>query len=195
MRYPVILAIAPLLLALAPGAVQAQIHKCVGANGTVSFSDQPCAPQKGEKAASLNDNSAFASLAARENDLKIGRTCVAMSQRQGRCSVNIDYTMTKLLRELCVAPAARFERERANERNRAYRNSGRYSESREYGEWQEMSEEQLRCGTLQPEMWQFMKDSFGSKISAEDMRRFDYNVRAVPSDGRELVMPPRRKHD
>lgn len=185
MRFNPLLALLGTSIAIAPLTSFADIHKCVGANGAVSYSDKPCVVQNGEKAVDIKGSSALASVLSKENDLRLGKACWRLSRRESNCRTTIAPALETIIKDNCAAPMDRFEQSNKSQ----YRN-GKYYEAEpdpEYANrYERRSSEEMKCGSLQEDMWDLAKNNFASKISAKDKSAIEYAIAAVPSTGNEL---------
>lgn len=184
MRFPPC-RLAMLVLALAPVLAHAGMYKCVGPNGAVSFSDRPCEARNGEKAADIKDDAGFAAVLARDHAKNIAQSCMALTRRIGQCRAGLDATLLSNLREHCRPPVARFRQ--------ALRQSRDSDEDSDRG-YNEPPPQEARCDVLQAETWAFVKANFSGKISEQDLKTIEYNIAAVPSDGRTPDLSVRRKN-
>jgi len=182
MHFPIARLLAVLTLACAPALVHAGMYKCVSPKGVIIFSDRPCEIQNGEKVAEIKDDAAFAAVQARENSKNVAQTCLALSRRVMSCHGGVDMTLMRNMREQCVPVVTRFQqsmRRELIEDERSYR---------------ELQPSEARCEALQAETWDFVKTNFAKKISEQDMKTIEYNVAAVPSDGRSPDLSVRRRN-
>lgn len=183
MHFRVAPALAVLALAFVPSLACAGMYKCVSPNGTVIFSDRPCEVQNGEKVAEIKDDAGFAAVLARDNDKSVAQTCMALTRRISQCRAGLDGTLVSNLREHCRPPVMRFRQSQ-----RQWRDDE--DADRSYGD---PPPQAARCAVLQAETWTFVKANFARKISEQDLKTIEYNVTAVPSDGRTPDLNVRRK--
>jgi hypothetical protein len=181
MRFKTVLSL--LALACAPGLAHAGMYKCVGQNGTIIFSDRPCETWNGEKAAEIKDQAAFAAVLARDNASSVAQTCAALERRMMQCNAGLNATLASNLREHCRAPLMRHQ------------------QSQRYGRYREQDESyrddmlaNARCDALQAETWVFVKANFAKKMSEQDIKSIEYNLLAIPSDGRTPDLGARRRY-
>ena len=182
MHFPLARVLAVLALASAPALAHAGMYKCVSPKGVIIFSDRPCEIQNGEKVAEMKDDAAFAAVQARENSKNVAQACLALSRRVIHCHGSIDITLMRNMREQCLPVVTRFQqsmRRELVEDERSYR---------------ELLPAEARCDALQAETWDFVKANFARKISEQDMKTIEYNVAAVPSDGRTPDLSVRRRN-
>lgn len=178
-----------LALACAPGLAHAGMYKCVGQNGTIIFSDRPCETWNGEKAAEIKDQAAFAAVLARDNANSVGQTCAALERRMMQCSAGLNATLASNFREHCRAPLMRHQQAQQSQRNGRY---GRYREQDE--SYRDDMLANARCDALQAETWAFVKTNFAKKMSEQDIKSIEYNLLAIPSDGRPPDLGTRRRY-
>ena len=186
MHFPTARALAVLALAFAPALACAGMYKCVSAKGTIIFSDRPCEIQNGEKVAEIKDDAGFAAVLASDNIKTVAQTCLALGRRISQCHAGVDGTLVSNLREHCRPPVMRFQQ--------SLRQSNDYAEEDRYRGYSELPPQEARCDVLQAETWAFVKANFARKISEQDMKTIEYNVAAVPSDGRTPDLSVRRRN-
>ena len=186
MRLTTARSLAVLALTLAPVLAHAGIYKCASANGTVIFSDRPCETENGEKAATIKDAAGFSAVLARENARNVGRGCLALGSRIGQCGGRINGELASTVREHCRAPVTQLQR--------TWRSSRNSEDEQDYPGHRDLAPQDLRCDALQAESWDFVKANFSTKISQQDMKALEYNLTAVPSDGRPLNLEGRRRN-
>jgi hypothetical protein len=184
MRFPTMRSLAVLVMACVPVLAHAEMYKCVGPNGTSIFSDRPCDSQRGEKAAEIKDDAAFAAALARDNASNTAQSCMELQHRLVNCRAGIDSMLASKLREHCRSPVMRFQQ--------SLRQSNR--EQDQYQDEREMGPQESRCEALQPEAFSFVKANFAKNISEQDMKTIEYNMAAVPSDGRIPDLKIRRRN-
>ena len=199
MRFKISLMFFWSILAIAPTSAFAEIYKCADSAGKINFSDRPCSNKDGEKAAEVKDTVGFASLLARDNAKKVGKTCWTLAHRNSQCNTSVGNALITNFRENCNEPIKRFEKETEKERyevertlannqvrNRSNNDNPIDETNLDYSNrYQEKSKEALRCEVLKDEMWTFVKQNFSKKISEKDTKEIEYFLNAVPLDGRE----------
>jgi Domain of unknown function (DUF4124) len=179
--------LAATLLLLLPLTAAAGINKCIDANGTVSYSDQPCVTQ-GHKQAEVKDATGFALLAAQENQKKTAKSCVMLSERRSQCYPTIAPRLTAVFNESCEPLIKREYRDRQREQYERYRQE-RHPEEGDTGEARQA---RIPCDKVEPAMYKLVKENFGDKLSQEDVRAIEYKLMAVPSDGNEQPLTTKR---
>ena len=164
---------------------QAGVVKCVSANGSVTYTDQPCEVIKGEKLVSAKDSEAVASLDAQSHAKEVGQMCINLATRRSQCNLPFYYQLQAVFRENCINPALQYQRDLAEQPQR--RNRYRYDDRVQdvYKRYEQTPVQDLHCNTLQMETWNFVKQNFRKKISDQDARAIEYNVSAVPGTGRD----------
>jgi|GEM_PF-3922371 len=167
----------------------AGINKCVDANGVVSYSDQPCAKQAGQREAEVNDPTGIAQAEARERNRTVGRGCATLTARRSHCYASTDERVAKAFAQLCREPLRQLEHERALARRRAAQ-QGTYEDERH-----EEAEESPRgqCNALPTDMWTFVKTHYGHRMTPEEIKAIDYRLGAMPADGRMPDLKVRRR--
>ncbi|HJV86266.1 MAG TPA: DUF4124 domain-containing protein [Noviherbaspirillum sp.] len=177
------------VLILNPSVASAGINKCTDAAGVVTYSDQPCATQ-GQQAAEARDSTAFSLLEARENDKKLGETCIRLTMRRNQC-YRIDNRLATALRVSCEGP---MKRERVRQAEQRY---SRYANQRDQSDalYQEQSQQAADCSAFEKTVYKFLRESFRDALSADDIKALEYHFNAVPSDGRPDVSVPRRRYN
>lgn len=197
MRFKHVFAMIGLCFALHPMLARAEINKCVNAAGVISFSDKPC--PSGEKAAEVKADSSLNSVLARDNDRKLGKNCLVLQRRQRECySVN-NQTLLTYLNDNCQAPMKRYVNSTARQENREKWRERSYNskyrrdvveDDDENGSYidihRELPKEMLRCEVLANDMWGFVQTNFGKKVSEEDAKKIDYQLKAIESENSDM---------
>ena len=165
-----LLFIAPMQPALA------DIHKCVNANGTTSYSDQPCAVTNGEKAVD-------SSVANADRVNKLGHLCADLDTRRVHCGQVYPLLLTTF-HDNCLAPIQQYQRsvQQPRQYNRYQSNADRINDAT--ANMQKPISE-YRCEAVQKDIWAFLKENFAKKISERDSKEIEYYIQAIPGDGQD----------
>ena len=197
MHFKLVLTMMAFYCALHPLSAFAEIHKCVNAAGVISFSDKPC--PTGEKAAEVKPDSSLNSVLARENDRKLGKSCLLLQRRQRQCFSVSNETLLTYLNDNCKAPVKRYVSSTARQENRERWRERSYNskyhrdvveDDEESGSYidihRELPKEMLNCDVLANEMWGFVQTNFGKKVSEEDAKKIDYQLKAIESENSDM---------
>jgi hypothetical protein len=169
-------AIALLLVAHMQPAL-ADIHKCVNTNGTISYTDQPCAVTNGEK-------SVDSSVSALDRQNKIGHSCADLDARRLHCGQVYPLLLTTF-RDNCVNPMQQYQHnlQQYHQVNRYQSAAERNADAIPNNQQKSISE--YRCESMQRDTWAFLKENFGKKITEHDSKDIDYHIQAIPDDGQD----------
>ena len=177
---------------------EAGVNKCTDAAGVVSYSDQPCSVKEGHKPAEFKNAKEFAVYAAREHERKIGRRCTFLREKTRDCHSSIASSVKEVFDANCEVPIKReyLETQRELREQSERTRTGRYYRHREDQERQdELTQPKMSCGELQSEMWDFVKEKFGDKLTAKEIKAIEYNLIAIPRDDNESYNSYRRRRN
>lgn len=185
------------LVLLTPLSAYADLKKCVSSSGTVTYTDQPCASKAGESVKEVRDDAALKKISSRIKEQDVGKSCWQLSHRYSQCSVAVEQLLMQNFRENCTIPINQFERDRSreNSRSRNYREEQEGNDLEYNHRYTRKSRDVLECDGLQRNMWDFLKSTFGDKISQQDAKAIDYKLQVAPADGRDPVILKRNKSE
>ncbi len=160
---------------------QAEIHKCVSTDGKTSYSDTPCATAVAEK-------SVDSSLSSIDQQQQLGHLCAELDERRAHCGNVLYPPLFAVFREHCANPILLHQREVRQPAvfNRYQSNAERNAEAEKNRLNKPVSD--FRCEMVQMETWEFLKDNFGKKLTAQTRQDIDYNTRAVPVTNNKTVI-------
>lgn len=162
---------------------QGQLHKCVNAEGKATYTDQPCAVKNGEKNAESNDK-AIKKIQAIAQHKDLGKSCWTYGHRAGQCSAIQSSDLRVLFREACAIPAKKFESEQTQDQRRLKKNYAPYEDGDDLDyahRYTRKSRAVLQCETLDNEMWDFLNQQFPEKISANDRKLIEHQLKLIPN--------------
>lgn len=183
---------AVLLIVFGSATAQGQLHKCVNAEGKATYTDQPCALKNGEKNAESNDR-AIKKIQAIAQHKDVGKTCWTFSHRAYQCNTVQSQDLRTLFRETCSIPAKKFESEQNQDQRRLKKN---YTPNEEVDDldyshrFTIKSRAVLKCETLDNEMWVYLNQQFPERISANDRKIIEHQLKLIPNqpkDEREQI--------
>jgi hypothetical protein len=154
----------------------ADIHKCVAADGSTSYTDTPCATN-------LKENGIDSSVSSLGHQTVVSDTCYKLNVRKNHCGSMYSLLETNF-RQYCTNPLSQYQVD--HQRNQQY---NRYRTAKERATesadaTQAQFAEDYRCEALPKDTWAFLKENFSKKISAHDSKELDYNLNGVPNSGR-----------
>ncbi len=179
-RHAVGFAVAAVLACL-PLAALADLVKCVGADGTATFSDKPCPAKEGVKQAEIKSDSALSNALSRDRDRQIGQACSDMEDRSRHCGLYINQTISTHFQESCYGPQHRYETERNQQTYQQQRRGEPIDWDHDYRYHQKTTAE-LKCDTLVTDMWQFVKNNFGKDLTEKEIKAVEYQTQAVETN-------------
>lgn len=180
-------------LILIPLVSEAGVNKCTDSAGVVSYLDQPCSTKEGLKPAEIKNGSALATNGGREIQNKIAQTCIQLSEKKRSCYSSIESHLNEAFDTNCEVPMKRAILEKQLEQTERYR-KGRYNPGyrEQYEERLEQLEAKMSCNEIQTAMWDFVRESFGTKLTAKDIKAIEYNLYAVPGGNNDSLNTPYR---
>lgn len=172
---------------------QGQLHKCVNAEGKSTYTDQPCATKNGEKNADASDK-AIRKIQAIAQTKDVGKTCWTLSHRAYQCSTTLSSDLRVLFRETCTIPAKKFETEQTQDQRRLKKNYSPYEEGDDLDHshrFTRKSRAVLQCESLDSEMWEYLNQQFPEKISSNDRKLIEHQLKLVPNQPKSDREPTR----
>lgn len=152
------------------GQAHAEIHKCVAADGSTSFTDQPCP-------SNLKENAVGSSISGSAHQTEVADSCYRYNERRSRCGSMYPLLDTHFNQQ-CVNPIIQYKMDHQRTANNRFR-SQKEKTADAVDNLQSKIAEDYRCESLQKEAWTFLKQNFASKISEHDTKEIDYNLIAV----------------
>jgi hypothetical protein len=163
-------ATALLLIAGLSNQAHADIHKCVAADGSTSFTDQPCP-------SNVKENAVGSSISGSAHQTEVADSCYRFNERRSRCGAMYSLLDTNF-NQSCVNPIIQYKMDHQRAANNRFR-SQKENVADAVNNLQTKIAEDYRCESLQKEAWAFLKQNFASKISEHDTKEIDYNLIAV----------------
>lgn len=183
---------------LIPSICEAGVNKCTDAGGVVSYSDQPCSAKEGQTPAEFKNAKEFAVYAVRENERKIAQRCTFLHEKTNDCHASIASSLKEVFDANCEPAIKReyFEKQRELREQAERFRTRRYNRQREEDEREEERiQPKVSCSELQSEMWDFVKEKFGEKLTAKEIKAIEYNLIAIPRDDNESYNGKRRRRN
>ncbi len=174
---------------------QGQLHKCVSGDGKATYTDQPCSAKNGERSADSNDQ-AIRKIQAVAQTKNIGKTCWTYAHRASQCENAHSPDLRVLFRETCSIPAKSFEDEQNQDQRRLKKNQNNYEEvdDLEYSHrFTRKSRAVLKCESLDNEMWEYLNLQFPQKISTNDRKLIEHQLKLIPDQKKNDREPSRNR--
>ncbi|MBC3880699.1 DUF4124 domain-containing protein [Undibacterium sp. LX40W] len=172
-----------LVLSAISANANAQLHKCVNAEGKATYTDQPCAIKSGEKSADAND-AAIRKITAISKFKDVGKTCWQFEHRATQCYDVQSQDLRTVFRENCTLPAKKFEEEQYKDQRRTkkYNQENEDGDDLEYSHrYTRKSRAVLRCESLDREIWDFLNQQFPNKITDADRKIIVHQLQITPT--------------
>lgn len=172
-----------LVLSAISTQANAQLHKCVNAEGKATYTDQPCAIKSGEKSTEAN-NAAIRKITAISKFKDVGKSCWELNHRASQCYEVLSQDLRVLFRENCTIPAKKFESEQNTDQRRTkkYNQADEDADDLDYAHrFTRKSRAVLRCEALDRDMWDFLNQQFANKISETERKLIVHQLQITPT--------------
>lgn len=186
------------LLALCSLSAQAQMRKCVTADGKSIYTDAPCASKVTGKSTEVKDTEAIKRASNLNGQLSLEKSCWVLSHRNSQCYRAANLELETVFKENCTLPIKEFERtQEQTENNKKKSYSGRYysrydryeknekpveADDLEYANrYVNKSRAVLQCESIEKDMWDFVKRHFANKVSAQDTKAINHKLKILPT--------------
>lgn len=184
------------LLILCSMSAQAQMRKCVTADGKSVYTDAPCASKIEGKSTEIKETEAIKRAANLNGQLSLEKSCWVLSHRNSQCYRAANLELETVFKENCTLPINEFERTQEQIEDKK-RNSGRYYDR--YGRYEKNTKQTeaddleyanryvkksravLQCESIEKDMWDFLKRNFSNKISPQDAKTINHKLKILPT--------------